>query len=144
MDNQQIFNNTSELKQNNSNLRVIHTQNDNDFLIDEICINNLELINSSKFSKIFERILNCKIFEKINSKYYINILDKILFKNKFKLSEKEKNYFLKLIKSKEFQDLSQQYYSRLKSNKNIKEIGQFLKRFTVESITSELIKYNTI
>ena len=85
----------------------------------KICKNVTEVINSSSFFSVFEQILSNMKDSSIDPQYYLNILNKILFKNTCFLSEKERLDFSSILDNEIFIKKAKNYYEIFKDTNNL-------------------------
>ncbi|MBT3727514.1 hypothetical protein HOG21_07880 [bacterium] len=113
--------------------------NDTLLLDSTFCKNELELINSPSFIKVFEQILFQAEIPDINQEYILDIIEKILFKNKSQLTEKERLDFLHIINHKNLLEKAIKYYDIYKYTNNLEK-----NKISVYSIKRKLINESVI
>jgi hypothetical protein len=125
-------------------LNIETSENDVNLTVDKVCKTSLQLINSWKLRRVFLYILNSKELEILNIGYYITIFDKILFRDKNILTEKEKEDFLELLDSEKFKKIATDYDNKLRFTITKEEIQKFINSFSVEIIIDKLKNETTL
>ncbi len=85
----------------------------------KICKNTAEVINSPSFFSVFELILSNMKDPRIVPSYYLDILNKILYKKAWILNEKERLDFTSLLDNEVFISKAKKYYAIFSDTNNL-------------------------